>query len=560
MKGIVAWERRSALFVATVLAAVTMAVPLSIQGATHAHIDPALLGLHGRVHVIVQTSDPSSVRSAVRQAGGTVTKDLPIAHAIAATVPSEGIDSLASLPSVSTVSLDARVHVLGSPDPSKLRSVYPKAVNADKAWSSGYTGAGITVALIETGIANVPDLAGRVKTVTTDALGLQTAPCMNFSGEDNCNDSYGHGTFVAGIIGGNGYSSSGAYTGIAPNVDFVSVKIAGANGAADVSNVLAAIQWVVSFKDAYGIKVLNLSLGTDGTQSYQTDPFDYAVERAWQAGIAVVVSAGNFGPTPQTISKPADDPFVITVGAVDDKGTQGLGDDELPNFTSRGPTAADGLTKPDVVAPGAHLASLRAPGSAVDANFPNVIDANYRRGSGTSFSAGVVSGSVALLLQAHPTWSPDRIKYALMSTAHNVASIYPNDVGSGEIDVQGALSAPAGMANQGVTPGNGMGSLDLSRGSVQVVENDPAGTLLSGALTAQLLLFSNLEYVTTTWTPLSWYTSQFYGSGWYGSGWYEDGSGWYGSGWYGSGWYGQPGGSGWYGSGWYGSGWYGVWD
>src|SRR5439155_21949197 len=149
--------------------------------------------------------------------------------------------------------------------------------------------------------------------------------------------------------------------------------------------------------------------------------------------IAVVVSAGNLGPNPQTISKPADDPFVITVGAVDDKGTPGLGNDELPNFSSRGPTAADGLTKPDVVAPGAHLPSLRAPGSAVDTNFPTYIDANYRRGSGTSMSAGVVSGSVALLMQAHPSWSPDRIKFALMSTAHNVASNNPNDVGSGEI-------------------------------------------------------------------------------------------------------------------------------
>src|SRR4029077_18974770 len=239
---------------------------------------------------------------------------------------------------VRAISLDGPVHVLGQPDPSKLRSVYQKSVNADRAWTSGYTGSGVTVALVDTGIANVADLAGRVKTVTTDALGFQTAPCMNFSGEPNCNDSYGHGTFIAGIIASSGASSGGAYTGIAPNVNLVSVKIAGADGSADVSKVLAAIQWVVSYKDKYGIKVLNLSLGTDSSQTYRTDPFDYAVEKAWQAGIAVVVSAGNLGPNPQTISKPADDPFVITVGAVDDKGTQGLGDDELPNFSSRGPT------------------------------------------------------------------------------------------------------------------------------------------------------------------------------------------------------------------------------
>jgi serine protease AprX len=550
-------QRRTSLLLASITAAAAIFVPLAAV-AGHAHIDPALIGLHGRVKVIVQTADVAGTEAALRHAGGTVTRPLPIVGGFSATVPSDAIASLATQRAVRAISLDAPVHVLGNPDPSKLRSVYPKAVNADRTWTSGYSGSGVTVALVDTGIANVPDLAGRVKTVTTDALGLQTAPCMNFSGDPNCNDAYGHGTFIAGIIGGSGASSGGAYTGIAPNVNFVSVKIAGANGAADVSNVLAAIQWVVSYKDRYGIKVLNLSLGTDSAQTYRTDPFDYAVERAWQAGIAVVVSAGNLGPDPQTISKPADDPFVITVGAVDDKGTQGLGDDELPNFSSRGPTAADGLTKPDVVAPGAHIASLRAPGSAVDTNFPTYIDANYRRGSGTSMSAGVVSGSVALLLQAHPTWTPDRIKYALMSTAHNVASVNPNDVGSGEIDVLGALNAPAGLANQGVTPGDGLGSLDASRGTVEIQTDDPAGTLLTGLQTAQLLTFSNLLYVTGQWTPLTWSLSQWAGSGWYGSGWY--GSGWYGSGWYGSGWYGQPGGSGWYGSGWYGSGWYGVWD
>ena len=552
------FQRRTTALLTALVASVALLVPLS-HAATTAHLDPALLGLHGRVKVIVQSSDPSAATRAVRDAGGTVTRSLPIVGGFAATIPSTAIKGLADVQAIRAITLDARVRVLGAPDPSKLKTVYQQEVNANRVWTSGYTGSGVTVALVDTGIANVPDLAGRVKTVTTDALGLNTAPCMNFSGDPNCNDNYGHGTFVAGIIAGSGASSGGSYSGIAPSANLVSVKIAGANGAADVSNVLAAIQWVVSYKDRYGIKVLNLSLGTDSTQTYQTDPFDYAVEKAWQAGIAVVVSAGNLGPNPQTISKPADDPFVITVGAVDDKGTPGLGDDELPNFSSRGPTAADGLTKPDVVAPGAHIVSLRAPGSAVDQNFTaGIVDANYRRGSGTSFSAGVTSGAVALLLQAHPTWTPDRVKYALMSTANNVASYNPNDVGTGLIDVLGAMNAPAGLANQGVTPGNGLGSLDASRGSVQIQTNDPAGTLLSGTgMTAQLLVFSNLIYVTGQWTPLTWPVSQFAGSGWYGSGWY--GSGWYGSGWYGSGWYGQPGGSGWYGSGWYGSGWYGVW-
>ena len=279
----------------------------------------------------------------------------------------------------------------------------------------------MTVAVIDTGIADVGDLAGRVLPVTDRVTGVTTA-CQNLSGEDGCGDSYGHGTFIAGLIAGNGAASGGEYRGVAPGANLVSVKIAGRDGASDVSTVIAAIQWTVSFKDRYGIKVMNLSLGTDGTQSYKTDPLNYAVERAWGAGIAVVVAASNRGPAAGTIAKPGDDPWVITVGAVDDRGTPGVGDDSIPQFSSRGPTAADGLAKPDVVAPGAHVVSLRAPGSAIDTEFPNSIGNGYRKGSGTSMATAVVSGAVALMLQRNPAMAPDQVKYALMSTARNAAS------------------------------------------------------------------------------------------------------------------------------------------
>src|SRR5579864_3609094 len=358
-------QRRSRILLASILAATSVFVPLQaartalhervipaslsaslaprafLPAAGHTHIDPALNGLRGNIRVVIQTTDARAAGVAVATLGGQVTRALPIAHAIAATVPATAISSLAQVASIRTISLDAKIHMLGAPDPSKVRSVYTKSVNADKMWSSGYSGNGVGVALIDTGIANVPDLAGRVVPVTTDPLGFTSAPCVNFSGESTCNDSYGHGTFIAGIIAGSGVSSNGAYAGMAPGVNLISVKIAGANGATDVSNVLAALQWVVSFKNRYNIKVVNLSLGTNGTQTYRTDPFDYAVEQAWQAGITVVVSAGNAGPNPGTISKPADDPFVITVGAVDDQQTPGVGDDALPNFSAHGPTAAD---------------------------------------------------------------------------------------------------------------------------------------------------------------------------------------------------------------------------
>src|SRR5262249_4290313 len=154
-------------------------------------------------------------------------------------------------------------------------------------------------------------------------------------------------------------------------------------------------------------------------------PLNYAVEKAWDAGITVVVAASNRGPDPATISKPGDDPLVITAGAVDDMGTPALADDELPDFSSRGPTAADGLAKPDVVAPGAHVVSLRAPGSAIDTQFPTYVDGSYRRGSGTSMATGVTSGAVALMLSANPNLTPNAIKYALTTSARSVASSDP---------------------------------------------------------------------------------------------------------------------------------------
>ena len=203
---------------------------------------------------------------------------------------------------------------------SPIRSVYRETTGATTLAGEGITGTGVTVALVDTGVADVTDLAGRVLDVTDPLTGV-IKRCVDFSGEGQCGDSYGHGTFLAGIIAGTGASSNGRWKGMAPGAKIISLKVAGRDGSSDVSKVLAAIQWAVSFRQQYGIRVLNLSLGTDSTQSWKVDPLNYAVERAWQAGIVVTVAASNRGPSPGTISKPGDDPWVLTVGAVDDRGT-----------------------------------------------------------------------------------------------------------------------------------------------------------------------------------------------------------------------------------------------
>jgi serine protease AprX len=341
------------------------------------------------------------------------------------------------------------------------------AARADVAHAHGLNGNGVTVALLDTGIAPVSDLAGRLVDVTDDLTGRVT-PCVNFSGEANCADGYGHGTFLAGIIAGDGTASGGSWTGMAPAAHLLSVKVAGRDGSADVSTVLAAIQWVVSFRDRYGIRVLNLSLGTDSTESTTDDPLNYAVERAWQSGILVVVAASNRGPGPRTISKPGDDPWVVTVGAVDDLGTATVVDDRLPSFSSRGPTTADGWAKPDLVAPGAHIVSLRAPGSEIDAQYPSSIDGAYRRGSGTSMSTAVVSGAAALAVQADPGATPDEIKQSLRVTARRVAADDVMAVGAGELDAYAAATrTPSGSANAGAPRCNGLSSLNGGRGGLR---------------------------------------------------------------------------------------------
>ena len=574
--------RRSVILLLGLLLAATAGVPRAAASAQSsppspaAAIDPALRAAAGLVAVIVQQTPGAgdAPARAVRRLGGRVTRPLPIVDGFAATLPAAAVEPLASVAGVRVLSLDRTVHMQHAPaaagalgrakPPGEVTgSVYPRAVRADGAWAAGVTGRGVTVAVIDTGIdQTVPDLAGRVLPVRDDITG-QSKPCLNLSGEQGCNDAYGHGTFIAGLIAGNGASSGGVRKGIAPEANLVSIKIAGRDGSADVSQVLAAIQWVVSFKDSYAIEVLNLPLGTDSAQSYRTDPLDYAVERAWAAGITVAVSASNRGPGPGTISKPGDDPFVITVGALDDRNTVGVGDDRLPDFSSRGPTAADGLSKPDVAAPGAHLASLRAIGSEIDTRFPNYLDGTYRLGSGTSMATAVVSGTAALVSQANPGIAPDRVKYALAATARAAASYDPLEVGAGEIDAQAAaLSPPQGLANQGLTRSTGLGGINLSRGSVSVRADGLNGTVLSVAvgvtLTAQLLVWDPLGYTTGNWSSASWYLSTFFLAPWYPTSW--EAYSWHDGGWTGSTWFGQHYPNDRYGSPWDGAAWYGLWE
>ncbi|MGH9197508.1 MAG: S8 family serine peptidase, partial [Acidimicrobiia bacterium] len=313
------------------------------------------------------------------------------------------------------------------------------------------------------------------------------------------------------------------------------------------------------FKDLYGIRVLNLSLGTNSTQSYRYSPLNYAVERAWDSGIVVVVSASNAGPAAKTIAKPGDDPLVITVGAVDDRGTAPRNDDMMAGFSGAGPTAADGLLKPDIVASGRSVVSLRATGSSIDTAYPGSrIGTSYFRGSGTSFSTAITAGTAALLLQKEPALKPNQVKHRVISKAA------PGPVGNRNVDGYGSLDAYAAAtagtlteANQGVARSYGTGKMGDGRGllklSILVPKEDCGGLLgcllygvldvltglvrilLSGEKTAKNKDFDSSQY-RGTWDGARWYTSQWSGARWYNTEW--EGARWYGARWYSTDWYG----------------------
>lgn len=529
------------------------------------------------VSVIVQSlSGSGAAADAVSEVGGRVTKPLPIVEGVSARVSADRVDELRADERVWQVTRNGSIG-FEQTEPSDF-SLSPtrvgKITRSESLWKQGVTGKGVTVALIDTGVyAAHPDLAGRV------------VHCEDFSHEAgteaHCADTFGHGTFMAGLIAGNGSSSAGRFTGSAPEVNLVSVKLAGYDGATDVSNVLAGLQWVVAHRNTYNIKAVNLSLGSDSAQSYLLSPLNYAVERAWKAGITVVVSAGNSGNASRTILKPADDPLVVTVGASNDNETMPVGDDQVPVFSSRGPTRADGLAKPDVVAPGVHTVSLRSPGSAIDQNFGStaVVQDDYFRGTGTSMSAAVVTGVVAQILQANPSLSPDQVKYRLMSTARQIATTDKYAVGKGEIDAYAATrSTSTASANGGggllggtLKLSTGLGSLEASRGSLSVDVTTPGGTgLLDGEYTAQwdesllsvqnvlgLVPYSGVTYTTLGWDPLSfegvkWRTEEWTGLSWSGVKWRAtewDGVKWRGTEWVNSDWTGVK---------WRGSEWNGV--
>jgi serine protease AprX len=331
-------------------------------------------------------------------------------------------------------------------DTANLKNVYNSAIGADRLWNESpkyLQGQGVGVAVVDSGIEYTGDLYTEM-----GQLRVSASIQVNNGYNQNIFDQYGHGLHVAGIIGGNGRSLNGAYIGVAPKVNLINVKVSDEVGAANASNVVAGLQWINDNRDRYNIKVVNLSLNSSVAESYHTNPLNAAVEILWFNKITVVVSSGNIGKN--ALYPPANDPFVITVGATDDRGTLSTGDDVLASYSGYGQTN-DGFQKPDLVAPGTNIVSLGSSGATVLAQqHPDHIVSNgYFRMSGTSMSAPMVSGAVALLLQSEPNLTPDQVKYRLMATARP----FDRDkrAGAGYLNIYAAVhTSTTQSANTGV--------------------------------------------------------------------------------------------------------------
>jgi len=430
------------------------------------------------VKLIVQykQSPQSEQEGRVQRLGGRLRQRLSMVKGIALTIPASALPALEADPEIESISADHPVK--GMDDFTNA------AMNVSAALNAGYNGAGIGVAVIDSGINphsydwysyNAVGTKGPLRVVYhadfTGASEYTTLGGLVY-------DTYGHGTHVAGIIGGNGHLSNGQYAGVAPMVNLIDLRVLDQNGNGSDSQVIAGIQRAIALKSAYNIRVINLSLGRGVFVPYAKDPLCQAVESAWKAGIVVVAAAGNYGRVNAdgidgygTIVAPGNDPLVLTVGAMKTMDTFTRSDDRIASYSSKGPTLFDHVVKPDLVAPGNTVVSVLSLGSTLyneyPANWVNAASANQGVGgaqttrdyfvlSGTSMATPAASGAVALLLQAHPSLTPDQVKARLMKTAYKtfpVSSVATDPttgetytsyydvftVGAGYLDVAAAL-------------------------------------------------------------------------------------------------------------------------
>ncbi len=580
------------LAVATIAAMLATVAPAAVSPASSDGVSVIVRAVPGAV---------ADAMAEVTDLGGVVGRPLEIINGFVAEVPVSGVDVLRASPSLLSVTRDGQIELtskggqgggkggkdggsgdtLGpetdpveclneSPpfdgttycagdDPSSMSSI-TRLIKVKNQWNAGNTGDGVDVAIIDTGVTPLRGLLPDTRVVF--------GPDLSFdAGEPGYEhiDGYGHGTHLAGIIAGRdpevpaGQESAlrdQYFVGVAPDARIVSVKVGDRNGVADVSQVIAAIDWVTQHRNAgdLNIRVLMLAFSTSSTQDWRLDPLAYAVEVAWHRGIVVVTAAGNHGGSQRGLPMPARDPWVIAVGATDPEGTHEVSDDRIPSWSQYGKAGRD----PDLVAPGTSIPSLIPPNStAAQQNQSSLVaDGRLLRGSGTSQAAAVVAGAAAVLLEAYPNATPAQVKHALRESAIPIPGLGDTQQGQGIVDVHAAADPftwPSWWeALQQFELASGTGSLEDARGDAHVESAD--GTKLEGEVDVRGHAWDGSSWSGSSWSGSSWSGSSWSGSSWSTGDW--SGSSWSGSSWSGSSWSGSSwSGSSWSGSSWSGSSW-----
>ncbi|MDX6197959.1 MAG: serine protease AprX [Actinomycetota bacterium] len=389
---------------------------------------PAASAPATRVIVTSIAGDVAGAAQAVQAAGGSVLDRLPLIGGVTASLPAGTV-----LAPTFRIVPDSQLRVAGH------EGTADGTVSAVRATLGlgpvAGEGAGVTVAVVDTGVADVADLRGRVEHV-------------NVSGAAG-GDGYGHGTFVAGLVAGDGSASDGLYAGVAPAARILDVKVADGEGVTNLVTVLKGLQAVAGRTD---VDVLNLSLSSGSPLPYQVDPLTMALDALWRRGITVVVPAGNEGPGANTVTSPGTDPTLLTAGSLDDQGTARHTDDVVPDWSGRG---TRGKAKPDLVAAGAHVVSLRAAGSVIDtANASARVGDSYFKGSGTSFSTAIASGAAAALLSRRSGLRPAQVKDILTDSAYSASGLRDRTAaGAGGLDLAAAYNGSS-SATDDTIPGD----------------------------------------------------------------------------------------------------------
>lgn len=524
-------SRRIKLVLSVWVGAVALAAALAPGRAEAAAFVPAPLleaaaanpSASFSVIVVGDAKSAKTLKSEVGNGLGTLRREYALFRGVATELKGAQLVALAKRDGIAGITPDGPVA------PAAAETAWPQAIDVDALWAgAGAPAANApTIAVIDSGVE-----LGR-----TADFGSRLVASVNLDSRDPgaTGDDSGHGTLVAGLAAG----ASPAYPGVSPGSRIVSLDVVDKNGQALTSDVIAAADWVFRHKAEYGIRVANFSLHSGFANYGLRDPLSIAARRLWLTGTVVVAAAGNDG-AQQMLYAPASDPFVITVGATDVKGTADTSDDVNAPWTSYGATA-EGFAKPELAAPGRYLAGPVPAGSTLPTTVPDrIVAPGYMWMSGTSFAAPIVSGTAALILARHPDWTPDQVKGALMLTARALPAAAALSVGVGQIDAAAAAAVTSPPnPNENLyafvsTDASGEPAFDADAWNAHVAADSSWSSSSWSSSSWSSSSWSSSSWSSSSWSSSSWSSSSWSSSSWSSSSWSS--SSWSSSSWSSSSW------------------------